>query len=209
MCEGDDYWIDPLKLQKQVLLAERHSLALCIHSCKNLNAQNHTEVCHPLPTSGFVSSDVIIGNSGGLFATASYMFRTNVISSLPSWFSKAPIGDYFLTILAATKGPAYFLRDVMCVYRVLSVNSWSARPKTLEWHNNFYRGLVSSLHQFNEMTEGRYFNAISVKKKQILADNIREHTKYDKKGAFKKLVRNSSNISLTSTLVILNRILFK
>ena len=123
--------------------------------------------------------------------------------------TRAPVGDYFLTIFAATKGPVYFLKDTMCVYRLMALNSWSSRPKTMEWHNKYYYGLKYSLDQFNDMSEGKYNKSISARKGQLLADNIREYTKFDKKRAFIKLVKHFTEIGFTNNIVILNRIVFK
>jgi glycosyltransferase involved in cell wall biosynthesis len=210
LCEGDDYWICPYKLQKQVDLMEENCLALCVHSADRLNTDSQIKTKHSLPKSGFVSTDEIISQNGGFFATGSYMFRKDAILPLPDWFFLiAPVGDYYLTILASIKGPVYYLKESMCVYRVLSTGSWSAKYKSLEWHDKFYYRQIQSLNEFNKMTEQKYDKAITSQKKQLLADNIRAYTKFDKIKALKMLMMNFFNITFMNKIVILNRILFK
>jgi glycosyltransferase involved in cell wall biosynthesis len=209
-CEGDDFWLHPLKLQKQVDLMEANGLALCVHSADYLNPDNQIETKHPLPSSSIVSPEEIIKKSGGFFATGSYVFRKESILPLPDWFfSVTPVGDYYLTILAANNGPVYFLKESMCVYRVISLGSWSSQYKSMEWHDKFYYRHIQSLTEFNKMTGKKYDKAITFKMKQLLADNIRAYAKFDKIKALRLFILNFFKIDFMNKIVILNRIFFR
>lgn len=117
LCDGDDYWTDPKKLQKQVnFLADNSEYVLCFHKAR---------ILHP---NGSVSEDSIgkfpenyenletLLKHGNYIHTPSVLFR-NVIESYPDEFLRSPIGDYFLYVLLAEKGKLKHLPAVMCVYR--------------------------------------------------------------------------------------------
>jgi len=123
ICEGDDYWTDPLKLQKQVdFLEANEEYSMCFHKSKVLN-QNTSGFIFEQPNINhnktYTINDLFLGNP---IATASVIFKREFIKSIPDWFSKVPFGDYalYLIILDRSKQNAIYLSDVMSVYRLHS-----------------------------------------------------------------------------------------
>jgi glycosyltransferase involved in cell wall biosynthesis len=117
LCEGDDYWTDPLKLQKQVDFLEANpEYVLCFHPVKILKPDGSlvedfiTNVPENYETQETLAKDV------NYIHTPSVLFR-NVIKSFPPEFALSPIGDYFLYMLITSRGKIKMLPDSMAVYR--------------------------------------------------------------------------------------------
>lgn len=120
LCDGDDYWTDPLKLQKQVDFLEEN-LDYVIHSGSAKIAYSKELV-----------SENIIGNTGGItdyaeedfytrnnLVTCTVMFR-NILSKYPDTFDKITFGDWFLylILLHQSKSKSFVSNTVFSVYRV-------------------------------------------------------------------------------------------
>lgn len=120
ICEGDDYWTDPFKLQKQVDFLEANpDFAMCYHPVNHLYTDGRIERDLPFEALMKKSNSTIydLAAIGNYISTPSVVFR-NVLDRLPDSFSKSPIGDYFLWILLAQTGEIKKLDEVMAVYRV-------------------------------------------------------------------------------------------
>ncbi len=128
VCEGDDYWCDMYKLQKQVNWLEKHEeYSLCVHNSKILNCISGEE---GLINPGDKDRDITIGEiiewRGNLFQTSSYMFRAEYACVPPAFFVKG-VGDYSRAVYLATCGKVRYLSDIMSVYRYLTSGSWSIK----------------------------------------------------------------------------------
>lgn len=170
MCEGDDYWTDPLKLQKQVdFLEENTDCSLCFHASKSIrnNDPNDYMLHRPkeIPKDNkFEMKDAILGG-GRFMATNSMCFLRNYVLDLPEWVQKAPVGDAPLMLLLASKGRIGYIDDVMSVYRVMSSStSWSASMQDRFVRKTHHYATLKMLDDFDKWSNME-FHSIVVKKK--------------------------------------------
>ena len=124
LCEGDDYWTDPLKLQKQVeFLETNQEYVLTFHPVQILNTDGVLveDFITKVPENYEYQETLASGNN--YIHTPSVLFR-NIITSFPPEFMLSPIGDYFLYMILTNHGKIKIMNDTMAVYRQ-GVGVWS------------------------------------------------------------------------------------
>jgi glycosyltransferase involved in cell wall biosynthesis len=148
LCEGDDYWIDPYKLQKQVdFLEANEDYAICFHRA---NVFQHGELkLHPIPevkNEYYTYADLLA--TYNFIMTASVVFRN--IKLFPAIISSLPYGDMGL-YFALTRNLSKIgcLPHVMSVYRIHENGVWSniQADQRLKIHYKFYKQLFPYLNR--------------------------------------------------------------
>ncbi len=160
LLEGDDYWTDPLKLQKQVDFLEKNGhCSACFHPTHVIYEDGRPG--HPLRSFARTKQEAagiettIPTDSEGhplyrcvlakdcygvadflaslLMHTSSLLFRRESLTPLPPWTREFPWCDWSLILLLAHTGPVGFIADTMSTYRIHVGGTWSAGVPSQQW----------------------------------------------------------------------------
>jgi glycosyltransferase involved in cell wall biosynthesis len=127
LLEGDDYWIDPDKLHRQIdFLDNNPDFSMCYHPVKIDSGGAKLS-----PQKGDRKSDVfdIYDLARGNFMhTCSVVFRAKLFDQFPAQFYNSTVGDYFLHMLNAQHGKIKKISSPMGVYRIHQGGVWSMQP---------------------------------------------------------------------------------
>ena len=186
-CEGDDYWIDEYKLQKQYDFMEKNSnYSMCVHSAEQLNLENGTKRIQPSfnEDKTFTIKDIIL-LGGGYFPTCTFFTRNN-FEIIPRRWGIGIVGDLNEIMHAALNGNVYCMHNVMSVKTDFLPGSWSSRHRNKELMRNHILSAIDSFNRFNE--EFNYVYDAEVQQK-ILTFKYRIECEIE--GNYKALFTNS------------------
>ncbi len=152
MCEGDDYWIDPLKLQKQVDFMENHLDCACYaHNSLMLNTKTHEIelfndklLCmHDYTLEQFITRDWFTPTQSILYRRDAY----NTFADIPGFMH----GDYsiLLNILLREGSYLHYENEIMSVYRN---GGWAS---THFKEQDLYHDFIALLSYFKEKSNHR------------------------------------------------------
>lgn len=186
-CEGDDFWTDPLKLQKQFdFLEARPDYAICFHpvrivyedgsrpeavmpapeqrlSANRLNFQTLLDI-NPMLTCSIMYRWV--GRRGGGLKYSDFMPR-DIIT-----------GDWLINLMHASTGKVGFIDEVMAVYRRHPEGIWWQKDKTGFYAEHGIK-LINLLAHFEKLFSVSRSRQLAVKAREVV-EAMLERQRFDR-----------------------------
>lgn len=148
--EGDDCWIDPLKLQKQVdFLESNPEFNFTFHNTYDFVSPSKSTLMYSnLEKEEFTIQDFIVHTYA---RSVSIVFRQPK-EVLPSVFEEIKLGDSAWFIFLLQNGKAKFFKEPMANYRIHSSGLWNSRTSRQKARSRFqmYLGVlefISDIHK--------------------------------------------------------------
>lgn len=162
LCEGDDYWTDPFKLQKQVdFLEANEEYSACFHNAEVLNEKGEKILFHKKALNDTYNFDEII--AGWFVPTASLLFRNDPdLQKTMSDFTKYKIlsDDRLYLALLGDLGKIKYMPESMSVYRKHAggISSWGNRVKIFSSNVKLFKALKKQFkNKYNAALNAQIF----------------------------------------------------
>ncbi|MBO4909055.1 MAG: glycosyltransferase [Lachnospiraceae bacterium] len=169
--EGDDYWIDPYKIQKQWRALEKHpecDMCACRASVVHEEDTQEVQEIRPQIGDGIISIENVILGGGQYLATAGLFYRCSMTEKIMEFENVLSL-DYVKQIKGALRGGIYYIDDKMVAYRRFAKGSWTSNMMSdkNKLHEQ-WRKEKRMLTVLDEETGGKYHEAISERMKAYL-----------------------------------------
>ena len=169
ICEGDDYWTDEFKLQKQMQYLEQHKdYSMCFSAFMFFYEDEKKFLPFAeqvsLQKDAITTEDLIQSNYIGNFSCC--MYRTDVVRKLPREIFEVFTVDWMFNMACGELGKIGFIRESMSVYRKHSSGAWSGQSNA----DQLEKALV--LTELYDNLLGHKYHDLFIKHKAKLEDLV-------------------------------------
>ena len=192
LCDGDDCWLDPFKLQKQIDFLEANTdYSICGHESM---VKNYLSDVNDMYFSNFRSIDVKNEYTPYNFFKVDYICQTSTIvfrnqkiffdKKIYDMFRKCINGDMAIYMILIHYGKFYFMTDAMSVYniRTNSFTSKIVKSKVID----SYRDIINSYNIISSFFNHKFGNEINAKKLEFFDKMLFRKVDYPSKKVFYK-----------------------
>jgi glycosyltransferase involved in cell wall biosynthesis len=162
LCDGDDYWQNPFKLQKQHdILTKCSNASFCFHQMETDEQGSVGFEATQMPSEyESISKYQVISKDGGFIHTSSIMYRNENTSPVLDFIRHAPVGDCFLQFYLCFLGDPVFLKGSYGIRRVNLENNWTSLNSCGTRAVSHHLQMGISLIKFLDLTPRKYQQCI-------------------------------------------------
>ena len=175
ICEGDDYWIDSSKLQKQVDWLDSHPDYTMCCSDAIISSPNGELDWHRYDKDSDITPESMIVGGGFYIQTATIIYRKVIDNYLKEdYIRQCNTRDYSIQIMCSLKGKVRYFCEKTAVYRFQNPGSWSYDDKygNVEKLIKKWRSVINLLDGFDKYTSGKYSDTIKYRKIDYISKKI-------------------------------------
>ena len=185
ICEGDDYWTDENKLQKQIEFLENYlDHTICFHPVKVVNElteKKQDDDVFPTRTTNFTTKELLEKN---FIQTNSVVFRK---LSYENWPLEAMPGDWYMNLYHAKFGKIGFIDNIMSAYRKHDAGMWQNNSDVWKKYGVNRLIMFNALEKLYDKPEERA--VISVNRYKAI-ENILYHSSSQEISSIDDLLKN-------------------
>jgi glycosyltransferase involved in cell wall biosynthesis len=198
MLEGDDYWTDTLKLQKQADFLDAHpECAICFHNSEEFYDDGGRQswlYCSEDQKEISTLEDLL--SKCNFIPSCSAMYRNGLFGDFPDWYYTLGMGDWTLHLLNAQYGDIGYINEVMGRHRHHAGGVWSLRNQAQN-----IMDVINAYKTINRYFNYRYNSIITVKISDYYYDLFSIYINSGEKAtAFKNLYYSFSASPFTKKL---------
>lgn len=159
-CEGDDFWISPQKLEKQVASLQAHPEAYLSYGAHLVVDERGREIHpleHRLPTPGLLPTGAYFQDLCGSWQMASLLVRRTLFRDWSAWVRTLPFLDQALMAIASLRGPICCIPGVHSAYRIHPGGIHSSGAYSADWRVRTDHGIFwneASLQMMQQLEAG-------------------------------------------------------